>query len=87
MSGVPQRLVLGPALFNIFVSNMDSGIECTLGQFASNTKLCGVVNTLEGKDVMQWDLDRLERWSWMSVMKFRKDNAKVLPWIPSTNTG
>lgn len=38
-------LILGLALFNVFVSDRVSGIECTLFSCADNTKLCGVVPT------------------------------------------
>ena len=56
-------MILGPVLFSIFISDINSGIECTLSRFADDAKLSGAADKLDGRDATQRDLDMFRMWT------------------------
>uniref|UniRef100_A0A8C3PDM1 Reverse transcriptase domain-containing protein n=1 Tax=Chrysemys picta bellii TaxID=8478 RepID=A0A8C3PDM1_CHRPI len=77
-SGVPQGSVLGPILFNLFITDLGTKCRSGLIKFADDTKLAGIANSEKDQDILQGDLDDLVNWSNRNRMKFNSEKCKVM---------
>ncbi|CAM5138517.1 unnamed protein product [Natator depressus] len=77
-SGVPQGSVLGPILFNLFITDLGTKSGSVLIKFVDDTKLGHIANSEKEQDIIQEDLDDLVTWSNSNRMKFNREKCKVM---------
>ena len=81
MSCAPLGPILAPVLFNIFISDTESGTGSIFSEFednTDNTRLSSIVDTIEGRDAIQRNLDRLYKWAHVNITIFSMAKSKVL---------
>uniref|UniRef100_A0A8C5MQR1 Reverse transcriptase domain-containing protein n=1 Tax=Leptobrachium leishanense TaxID=445787 RepID=A0A8C5MQR1_9ANUR len=78
VSGFPQGFVIGPILLNLFINELEIGIESHVSVFADDTKLGKVIQCEQDVTLLQRDLDRLGDWALKWQMKFNVDKCKLM---------
>ena len=78
LSSVPLSAVLGPLLFIIFINGMPDLVKNFCKLFADDTKLIGIITSMNDRDELQMNLDRLVEWSHIWLMSFNKEKCKTM---------
>lgn len=75
---VSAKSVLGLMHFSNCINDMDGGTECTFSKLADDTKMSGADDTIEVRDTIQKDMNRLEKWAHLNKMRFSMAKCRVL---------
>ncbi|CAM4587787.1 unnamed protein product [Lepidochelys kempii] len=77
-SGVPQGSVLGPILFNLFINDLEKGVNSEEAKFADDTKLIKIVKIKADCEELQKNLTKLSDWATKWKMKFNVVKCKIM---------
>ena len=78
LSEVPQRSVLGPLLFCVYINDLDDGMLSKISKFADDTKISRKVTKREDVDEFRTDLNKLCKWSQEWQMLFNVNKCSVM---------
>ena len=78
ISGIPQGTVLGPLLFVIYINDILDNINSDGLLFADDTKIFRSITCKEDSQTLQDDIDELEKWSDLWLLKFHPDKCHLL---------
>ena len=77
-SGVPQGTVLGPLLFLVHINDLPGIVSSEVRLFADDCLLYREIRKGEDHDILQEDLDRLEKWAKDWGMRFNTGKCNIL---------
>ncbi|CAM4645910.1 unnamed protein product [Lepidochelys kempii] len=77
-SGGPQGSVLGPVLSNLFIHDLEKGVNSEVAKFADDPKLLKIVKTKADCEELRKDLTKLSDGATKWQMKFNADKCKVM---------
>ena len=77
-SSIVQGSCLGPTLFLIYINDLDEGIRSSLLKFADDTKVYRPILSEKDHDILQSDLNRLQKWSDTWCLRFNPSKCTIL---------
>ena len=78
LSGVPQRSVIGPLLFVIYINDLPEEVHTMVKMFADNTKLFTDISRDQMAQELQEDIHRLDKWAEKWQLTFNAQQCKVM---------
>ena len=56
-SGIPQESVLGPILFDLYITDLPDAVESEAYVFADDTNIVRLINSIDDQQIFQKRLD------------------------------